>query len=138
METGRRRVKSVCFDFCPTNEGSSVIKTNRSEGSLLLYKIMCLLQNLMEQTLYTNLRIEQFNYTIEESPHFYTFWLPSCPRWLSENQNKHFLPTSTGFNVITLLSPTLFWTYVHDLFTRLNRFLNFLKMVIFIKYQFFL
>ena len=30
-------IKSICFDFCSTNVGSSVIKTCRSEGSLLLY-----------------------------------------------------------------------------------------------------
>ena len=30
-------IKSVCFDFCSTNMGSSVIKTGRSEGSLLPY-----------------------------------------------------------------------------------------------------
>ena len=30
-------IKSVCFDFRLTNEGSSVIKTRRSEGSLLPY-----------------------------------------------------------------------------------------------------
>ena len=35
IETGRSREKSVCFDFRSTNVGSSVIKTGRSEGSLL-------------------------------------------------------------------------------------------------------
>ena len=30
-------IKSVCFDFGSTNVGSSVIKTGRSEGSLLTY-----------------------------------------------------------------------------------------------------
>jgi len=30
-------IKSVCFDFCSTNIGSSVIKIGRSEGSLLPY-----------------------------------------------------------------------------------------------------
>ena len=30
-------IKSVCFDFCSTKVGSSVIGTGRSEGSLLPY-----------------------------------------------------------------------------------------------------
>ena len=31
--------------------------------------------------------IETGRSRVEESPHFYRFWLLSCPRWLSENQN---------------------------------------------------
>ena len=34
IKTNRSRVKSVCFDFRPTNVGSSVIKTDRSVGRL--------------------------------------------------------------------------------------------------------
>ena len=30
-------IKSICFDFCSTNVGTSVIGTGRSEGSLLPY-----------------------------------------------------------------------------------------------------
>jgi hypothetical protein len=35
IEPFNYNVKSVCFDFHSTNVGSSVIKTGRSEGSLL-------------------------------------------------------------------------------------------------------
>ena len=37
IETFNDTIKSVCFDFGATNVGSSVIKTSRSEGSLLPY-----------------------------------------------------------------------------------------------------
>ena len=60
---------AIFFDFFITSVSLNFVVVNTVVHST----VMCLLQNLMERTLYTNLRIEQFNYTIEESPHFYTF-----------------------------------------------------------------
>ena len=37
IEPSNYAMKRVCFDFCSTNGGSSVIGTGRSEGSLLPY-----------------------------------------------------------------------------------------------------
>ena len=43
IESFNFSIKSICFDFCSTNMGSSVIKTGRSEGTLLsnFYPFTC-------------------------------------------------------------------------------------------------